>query len=904
MAKAERQELGRRLANLRGSAGLQQKDVAAAVGRSVAWVSTVEAGKWKRIIDRNLIELWLDRCLEDRPQAIRDATRTEILALYSALAKISEIVPVPHEPPPVNRLRRDLPTFTGRADELAQVRHAVEQARAAGTVIAVHAVDGKPGVGKTTFANHAARRLLPRFPGAQLFIDLHGHTRDHQALSSFDALAELLNAVGVPAKLVPATLDGRSSLWRQRMADQRALLVLDNAADADQVKPLLPGSPQSLVLVTSRRRLVDLDATTIALDVLSPEESVALLRKVVERDLPTGSPLNEVVQLCGHLPMAIALAGAKLRNRRALTVEELVRQLREKRQRLSVLKVRNQEVAAAFSLSYETLDASDQQFFRTLSLHPGLDIDGYAAAALSGDELKASIRRLESLLHDNLVDEYVYGRFELHDLIRDFLHELGQGDTARDREAALNRLFDYYQDVADASDRHLVGASAPVGAPVFPGAKPPIEDRRAAIAWFAADRANIIACLDELAEQASRLVRLTAALSRHLRGTGPWDLAIRLQQRALNAARELGDTSAAERAALELANAQRDHGDYSSAAAILETLPQTPATLLERGTVRMLTGDYTGSAECFRAALSGSEAAGDLRGVAAALLDLGTLYYLVDEYDDAVDLLGQARAHYEQLNDDFGLAQSLKNLGNTFYFLDRYPAATEALGQAIRLAEELHLPLLRAQATTKLGSVLRLQGDHVAAIEKLDAARELARQLADRSMEAENLIDTGAAHRELGRHDDAEAAFSRSVRLYEEIGEDLGKACVLKEFGDLLVATGRLRDARSRLAEARDVYAALPDRLGLSAVDNSLGRLELAVGDTTASAAAHRSALAFARDIGNPLEEAGALLGLAHALAATGDSGSARAAAEQAGTILTRIGAAGVDRVEAVLEKL
>jgi tetratricopeptide (TPR) repeat protein/transcriptional regulator with XRE-family HTH domain len=904
VAEAERQELGRRLAGIRSQGGLQQKDVAAAVDRSVAWVSNVETGNWKRIIDRGLIKRWLELCLKDCPPAIREATETEILALYSALAKIGEIGPASHEPPPVNRLRRDLPTFTGRANELARVQHAVEQAKLAGTVIAVHAVDGKPGVGKTAFANHAARRLLARFPGSQLFIDLHGHTRDHPPVSSFDALAELLNAVGVPAKLVPGTLDGRAALWRQRMADQRALLVLDNAADADQVKPLLPGSPQSLVLVTSRRRLVDLDATSIALDVLSPEDAAAMFRKVAERDLPAGSPVDEVVRLCGYLPIAIALAGAKMRNRRALTVEELARQLGKKRRRLAVLKVRNQEAAAAFSLSYEALDVPEQRFFRTLGLHPGLDIDGYAAAALTGDDLKASVTRLELLLHDNLMDEYVYGRFELHDLIRDFLHELGQDDAERDRAAARNRLFNYYQDVADAADRHLSSTSALVSAPVFAGAKPPMEDRRAAIAWFSAERANVIACLGEMEEQAAQLVRLTAALSRHLRRTGPWDLVIRLQQRALAAAREIGDTPAAARAALELANAHRDHGDYSSAMAVLEALPETSESLLERGTVRMLTGDYTESAESFRAALTRSEAMEDAHGVAAALLELGTLHYLMDEYNDAVVLLTRARTQFEQLNDDFGIAQSVKSLGNTFYFLDRYPEAMEAFDQAVQLAEELDLPLLLAQATTKLGSVLRLQGDHVAALDKLHTARELSRQLADRSIEAENLIDTGAALRELGRHDEAEAAFARSIGLYGEIGEDLGKACVLKELGDLLVATGRPREARSRLAEAREIYAALPDRLGLSAVDNSLGRLELTVDDAEASAAAHRSALALAREIRNPLEEAEALLGLAKALAATGDSEPARAAAHEARTILTHIGAAGVDRVATLLETL
>ncbi|MBQ1017966.1 tetratricopeptide repeat protein [Micromonospora sp. D93] len=904
MAEAERRELGRRLAALRTGAGLQQKDVGAVIGRSVAWVSTIESGKWRRTIGLEVIDPWVTLCLSGRPQVIQDATRTEIMELHRALEKIAEIEPAKHEPPPVNQLRRDLPTFTGRVDELARVREAVERARAKGTVIAVHAVDGKPGVGKTVFVNHVARRLMNRFPGSQLFIDLHGYTRDHPPLSPFDALGELLHAVGVAAKLIPASLDGRATLWRQRMADQRTLLVLDNAVDADQIRPLLPGAPQSLVLVTSRRRLIELDATTIALDVLSPEDAASLFRKVVQRDLPAGSPVDEVVRLCGHLPMAIALAGAKMRNRRSLTVEELADRLRKKRRRLSVLKVRHLDVAAVFSLSYETLDAPQQRFIRILGLHPGIDVDGYAAAALTGDDLDVTISRLESLLDDNLVDEYVFGRFELHDLIRDFLYDLRQDDAERDGAAALDRLFDYYQDVATAADRQLAGAPLPPAeGPFYAGAKPAVADRRQAIAWFTTDRPNVISCLDVLSEQPTRLVRLTAALSRHLRRTGPWDLAVRLQRRALASARKLNDRAAAEQAALELATAHRNHGDYPDALAALAALPDIPGVLLERGTVQLLTGDYSSSIESHTTALEQSEAAGEPLETAAALTGLGTLRYMLDEYDEAVRLLTQARDHYERLNDDVGLAQTLKNLGNTLYFLDRYPEAIEALACAVQLADELDLPLLRAQATTKLGSVLRLKGDYAEALERLDAARELSRRLADRSLVAENLIDTGATYRALERYEEAEEAFTQSVALYEEIGEDLGKACVLKEYADLLVASGRPEEARHLLAEARSTYESLPDRLGLAAVDNSVGRLELVAGNPAASAAACRSALALAHEIGNPLEEAEAHLCLAYALRAAGSPIEARVAAQHAQLILTRIGAAGIDRVEALLAR-
>jgi tetratricopeptide (TPR) repeat protein len=176
--------------------------------------------------------------------------------------------------------------------------------------------------------------------------------------------------------------------------------------------------------------------------------------------------------------------------------------------------------------------------------------------------------------------------------------------------------------------------------------------------------------------------------------------------------------------------------------------------------------------------------------------------------------------------------------------------------------------------------------------------------MADRSMEAENLIDTGAAYRELGDYAAAEDAFHRSVSLYEAIGEDLGRACALKEFADMLVTAGRPEEARPLLTEAHRIYAGLPDRMGLAAVGNSQGKLEWAVGEVKASAAAHESALSAAREIDNQLEEADAHLGIARALLADGEHAEARDAAERARTIYARIGAAGIDRAEALLARM
>ncbi|WP_229075084.1 helix-turn-helix domain-containing protein [Actinoplanes sp. DH11] len=907
MAEPERKELGNRLARLRKDAGLRQTDIARMINYRNSTVSNLETGKWKVLPDEQVIRAWVDACLEllDATAGERDERRADINSLYTALRTLQHVdTPAPGVPL-ANQLRRDLPTFTGRAAELDRLRTAVETARSAGTVIAVHAVDGKPGVGKTAFANHAAHRLGRQFPDTRLFIDLHGYTSDRSPLTAGEALEQLLKAVGVPAGAIPATLDERAALWRVRMAGQRALLVLDNAIDAGQVTPLLPNGPHTLVLVTSRRRLVELEAATVALDVLPPDEAAEMFRRVVGRDLPEDSPVDEVVRLCGHLPLAISLAAARIRNRRALSVAELARRLGAEHRRLSELRVRNVEVTAALHLSFDALDAEQRRFFRTLGLHPGADVDGYAAAALCALPVDDGVAHLEGLYGDNLVDEYVYGRFQMHDLVRDYLDELNKEVAENDRERARGALFDYYEQVSWLADRHLTPRrDDPAPPSFFTGSIPPIGDRRQAVTWLSADRANVIACLGVLDDRSPRLVRMTTAISCHLRRTGPWDTVIRLQQRAAEAAAALGETRHAERARLELAIALRNHGDYDAALTVLDDLPSDVDSLLERGTVRMLLGGYDQARADYQAALGLARAAGDEHDVANALLELGTLHYLLDHYDEAVALLSEARTHYERLGDEPGLASVLRNLGNTWYFMDRYAEAIDALERARDLGRELDLPLVEAQATTKLGSVLRLMGRHEDALRRLDEARELTRRLADRSLEAEILIDTGAALRELGHIDESETAFAESIELYDQIGEDLGRACALKEYGDLLVTAQRLDDARSRLVEARDLYRSLKERLGQAAVDNSLGRLESMAGRPGEAVRAHESALAVALEVATPLEEAEARLGTAEALAQLGRTDEARAAAQAARALLLSISAAGVDRADALLHRL
>ncbi|GAA4495003.1 tetratricopeptide repeat protein [Actinoallomurus oryzae] len=905
--------LGRELARLRRDARLTQGAVARVIGRSVSRVSEIERGDWKKTPDRSLVQLWIDHCLSRSATSARVAERrrADVLALHAAIDTLADVDPAA-QVPVANQLRPDTPSFTGRTAEIDAVRRAVAEARTGG-VIAVHAVDGKPGVGKSAFVTHVAHTLAARFPDGRLFIDLHGHTPGRRPLTPLEALASLLSAVGVPGRRLPASLDDRAALWRSRMADQRFLLVLDNVAEESQVRPLLPNAPSSLVLITSRRRLARLDAVTIALDVLSPEDAALMFRRVAGRPLPPGSPVGELVELCGYLPLAIAMLGGRLRTRKAMTVEHLVGEMRDGVSRLAAMRVRHHRVAAAFELSYEALSPARRSFFHALSLHPGTDIDAYAGAALAGTPYRVSARHLEALFDENLLDEHTFGRFELHDLIAEFLRGLAADPD--DRRRSLGRLLDYYQDTAAISDDRLRPIPSPATAtPTYDGPLPSLGDRAAALAWMTAERANLLACLDTVDDEPSRTVTLTGAISRYLRLSGPWDVAANVQERAVAAARTLGDPAREAAALLELGGALAQHGRYDRAertlasASVLYTASGDEqgqvAVLLEQGSALFLTGRYDGARTALHAALDRAETIGDRERTAYALVEIGTLHYLLDEYGDAERVLTEALRIHRELGNGFGASMALKNLGCTWYFTDEYDKAQQALHEAMVLSRDLGIDLTEVQCQTVLGSVLRLMGRYREAVATLTDARTKARRLADRSLEAEILIDMGAALTRLGEHEEAERAFGESLARYEEIGEELGTACALKELADLLVAAGRLEEARRRLAGARDRYERLGERLGLVATDNSLGRLEAAAGDAPASAVAHERALGLVREFGSPLEEAAALAGIGVAARARGDLRTARDRTREALAIYRRIGAAEANEAESLLTEL
>ena len=444
-------------------------------------------------------------------------------------------------------LPRDVASFTGRQQELGQLAKA---AAGSGGVVGIHAIGGMAGVGKTAFAVHAAHQLAGRYPGGQIFLPLHGHTPGRAPVDPADALASLLLTAGVAAAHIPPGLEARTALWRDRLAGRQLLLILDDAADSEQVRPLLPGSGGSLVLVTSRRHLSALeDATAVSLDTLPPGQAAALLVRLAGRPglSPDDPAVGEITGLCGYLPLAIGMVARQLHHHPAWTAAGRAAELAAAAGRLELMATENLSVAAAFDLSYADLTGEQQRLFRRLGLHPGADIDGYAAAALDGTGLGTARRGLEALYDQCLLTEPAAGRYRMHDLIREHARALaGRLDPDRDRDQATGRLLDYYQHTAARADALITRQTRPApasAAGAVPAAVPGLASREQALAWARAERGSLLACLDHATatSQHARVIALTAALAGLWRSDGPWAEAITRHTAAVAAARHLGD---------------------------------------------------------------------------------------------------------------------------------------------------------------------------------------------------------------------------------------------------------------------------------------------------------------------------------------------------------------------------
>jgi len=750
----------------------------------------------------------------------------ELQALYQSLLR-GEVETAPAAGAS-RQVPRQLPAaaqlFTGRTVELADLGKVHD----ASTVV-ITAIDGMAGVGKTALAVQAAHQMVDRYPDGQLFIDLHGYTDGVAPVEPGDALDWMLRALGVPGERIPSDLGQRAGLYRSRLAEQRMVIVLDNAATESQVSPLLPGAPGCVVLVTSRRRLVGLDHTqTLSLDTLSPEDAAALLRSSVSESSLAGQPpelVAELVELCGRLPLAIRIAAARLRSHPTWDLAHLVQRLRDQQHRLVELAAGQRSVTAALDLSYQDLSTELRRAYRLLGLHPGADIDAYATAALLEATLVEGGRLLEGLLEAHLLQEPVPGRYRFHDLTRAHAgHTASRDETEHGQRAALDRLLEYFRrtasvavDVAYPYERERRPPIPPLRTP-----GPALSDPAAAFGWLDSERPNLLATARYAAEHdmPEHLLHLSTILHRHLRARGPHHDGEALHQQALTTARATGN-QAAEIDAL---------------------------TLL--GHIHRLQNRYQQATEHYEQAVRLARATDERRGEVDALLGLGNVHRLQGRYEQATEHYNRALRLARALGHRAGELDSLTCLGSIHLAQGRYEQATDHLERALRLARTTGNHAGELDALTILGMLYRRRGQYGQATEHLEPALLLARAVRHRA--GEQAVLTG-----LGQVDRIQARYGQAADHYRQLLD------LARETGD-----------RNWQYEAWQ----------------GLGRIQHSTGHPDAALTHHDRALALASELGQPDDEARAHDGLAHAYRALHQEEQALAHWQQALDILTRLG--------------
>ncbi|HEY3868068.1 MAG TPA: tetratricopeptide repeat protein [Actinocrinis sp.] len=795
--------------------------------------------------------------------------------------------PAPRSAPPRRRLRElppDTSAFTGRHAELGELLALAARTGAADApgAVAVCTIDGMAGVGKTALAVRAGHQLADRFPDGQIFLELRGCTRGMEPREPADVIASILRRLGVPPAQIPMGLNARAALYRDRLAGTRTLILLDNAADEEQVRPLLPAAAGCLVLITSRKRLKSLDdAHPLPLGVLPLPDAVELLRGVAMLDAGAAHDpmLEHVALLCGRLPLALRIAGALVRRNEAWDLKRLADRLAEFRPggELDGFSDGGRELTGVFDLSLRTLAKDRQRLFRRLGVIPGPDIDAFAAAALLNLDPVVSERFLRDLVDHNLLLEQKPGRYVMHDLTRRHARALAERDSARERADAVERLLDYYHRTAALAQANCARSAPTLARERVPAHTPAVSDADQARAWLRAERANIVSCLKLAAQQGRdrQVVALGASLAGLLRTDGPWTQALTVHAMSLTAAEHLGDR-----------------------------LGQADA-LTELGTVRRLAGHCQDAARDLRRAWMLYRDFGERPGQAYTLTQLGAVARLTGRYQDAVHYLDAARELYEGLGDRHGEAYALTYIGVVHHLTGEYVSATRDLHTARELYRHLEDRLGQANALTYLGAVRYMTGDLPGASRDLQSAWELSCGFGDRHGEACALARLGVVRRLTGDLAGAMRHLRAALTLYRELGNVHGQAEALTELGAARRLAGDLAAAKQDLEAALELYRESGSRGGEARALNPYASVIAATGELAQACALHRAALGLARDVQQPDDEAMALEGIGECLLGEADVEGGAAHLNQALVIFQRLGVRpGVERVQARLAQL
>lgn len=735
-----------------------------------------------------------------------------------------------------DNLPRDVP-WVGRRDELRRLDAVLCEASgesdgAPGVVITVEAVHGMGGVGKTSLAVHVGHRLRDRFPDGRLFVRLGRTAPDRAPRTPDRVLAELLRLLGRETKDLPRETDDLVAQWRSVCQDRRMLVILDDATDSEQVRPLLPGASPTAVIVTSRRRLPGLPGVrALSLDVLPPDDAIALFtRRLGLRSGIDSGDVADIVRVCGFLPLAVEIAASRLLARPSWTTADLLDQLTGDGGRLAELRDGERSLAHVFDLSYRSLSAEQRLVFRRVGLHSGAEFGPPAVAALTGLSSGSAERVLEELMTHHLVSEPSPHRFTMHDLLRGYARSLidaGDGDSAEDARAAMRDLVDHYLAAGDLADRSAYphrARMAPEAHAVAPSRLVEMTDARFAEQWLITEGANLLDALNQVERHGTRrqLALAVHALAGFLDMEGRPGTAEPLLRRALAHWEAEGDRLARVRALLDLA-AVHTHGSryteaISEAREALDIARSVSDAELEAQSVHQLsvslwqTGEYAQAKSLLKRSLERLGEEGGRHQIARTRNMIGITHLHLAENEEALEFFTAALADFAELGDARGKYTALNNWAEVSRKMGDLQTAEHAYREAIGVAEGLGSRRDHAVLHMNLASVLDMQGRTVEALALYDSVLPVFRDIEDHRDEAIALNRIGKAHHTAGRSEEALAWHLAALTVARRIRAAGEEVDALYDLALAEQATGRIAAAVAHLKESRS----LSSRIGAS----------------------------------------------------------------------------------------
>ncbi|MDI6105978.1 tetratricopeptide repeat protein [Actinoplanes sp. NEAU-A12] len=721
-------------------------------------------------------------------------------------------------------LPQDLAGFTGRSGELDRLRHAAR----AGEAVVISAIEGMAGVGKTRLAVHAGY-LLIREKAAErvLFVNLRGFDPD-PAQPPADPAAVLdgfLRLLGMPGQQIPHDLDARAAAYRDRLAGTRTLVVLDNAATTAQVRPLLPNTPSCLTLVTSRRSLADLHpAVHLSVDVFIPDDALAFLTRAVP-ETPVGPDphaASRIARRCGYLPLALSLTTGHIRGTPGWTLTDHADRLDERHHQRRL----DTGVELALALSYQHLPTDQRRLLRLAALHPGQDLDAYAAAALCDTDVAVAQTHLQNLYGNHLLQQTRADRYTLHDLVRAYATgRASDEDRPPERRAALTRLFDYYlvttaaaMDALYPAEKHRRPRIPPAG-----NLTPTLGSAANARSWLDTERPTLVAVAAHTAKHGwpHHTTGLTTTLYRYLDGRHHAD-ALTIHAHALDAAHRTGDP-----------------------------VGQADA-LTNLGATHLTMGRYGPATEYLQQALHLFQRTDSSIGQARALANLGAVAERLGHYWPATEHHQQALILRRRAQDRTGEASTLDDLGIIHVRLGRYQAARNHHERALTICRDLHDRGGEARSLCNLGVAELLSGRYEPATGHLQQALRLFRQLGNRTGQAWAHDSLGTLQIRLGQPNQATEHYQRALALHRETGGRHGQTWALNGLGEVALAAGRPGDSLAHHRAAHIIAVDTADRHQQARALTGIGDAHHALGNPALARERYQQAFALYTDLGLP----------------------------------------------------